>query len=265
MPLKRDRSGRDVVSTYRGYPPRPFDPPALDLGGADRNEARMIPAMPIPATRGGRRDFIVANTRLQRPPHVAEIQLHLADEITPIWKLTEDALEEIGLPPPFWAFAWAGGQALARYLIDNPPVVAGQRVIDFAAGSGLVGIAARLAGAREVLCADIDAYCEAAVELNATANGVACAFTANDLLAAPAPAWAEVILAGDICYEKSLAERVLAWLAAARARGATVLIGDPGRSYFPRTGLVRLAEYQVPTTRELEDMAVKKTAVWAMP
>jgi predicted nicotinamide N-methyase len=232
----------------------------------------MTPATPtpankrgIPATKRGRRDFIVANTRLQRPPHVAEVQLHLADEITPIWKLTEEALEEIGLPPPFWAFAWAGGQALARYLIDHPETVAGKRLIDFAAGSGLVGIAAMMAGARDVLCADIDPYCEAAVALNAQVNGVACAFTAEDLLDAPAPAWAEVILAGDICYEKPLAERVLAWLAAARGRGATVLIGDPGRSYFPRSGLTRLAEYQVPTTRELEDMAVKRTSVWAMP
>ncbi|HLZ75038.1 methyltransferase [Phenylobacterium sp.] len=219
----------------------------------------------IPATLQGRRDFIVANTRLQRPPHVAEIELHLADEITPIWKLTEEALEAIGLPPPFWAFAWAGGQALARYLIDNPETVAGQRVVDFAAGSGMVGIAAMKAGAADVLCADIDLFCEAAVAANAAVNGVACGFTSENLLDAPAPAWADVILAGDICYEKPLAERVLAWLAAARAAGATVLIGDPGRSYFPRTGLTRLAEYQVPTTRELEDMAVKKTAVWALP
>ena len=219
----------------------------------------------IPATPEGRRDFIVANTRLQRPPHTPELELHLADEVTPIWKLTEEALEEIGLPPPFWAFAWAGGQALARYVIDNPEIVAGQRVIDFAAGSGMVGIAAMKAGAAEVLCADIDLFCEAAVAENAAANAVACAFTAENLLDAPPPAWPQVILAGDICYEKPLAERVLAWLAEARAAGATVLIGDPGRSYFPRTGLTRLAEYQVPTTRELEDMAVKKTAVWALP
>ena len=233
---------------------------AIDLTAQHGDTERMIPD-----TLAGRRDFIVANTRLQRPPHVAEIELHLADEITPIWKLTEEALEEIGLPPPFWAFAWAGGQALARYLIDNPQTVAGKRVLDFAAGSGMVGIAAMLAGAREVLCADIDAYCEAALALNTQANGVACAFTATNLLDAPAPAWAQVILAGDICYEKPLAERVLAWLAAARAEGATVLIGDPGRSYFPRSGLTKLAEYQVPTTRELEDMSVKKTSVWALP
>jgi predicted nicotinamide N-methyase len=219
----------------------------------------------IPATPQGRRDFVVGNTRLQRPPHVGEIELHLADEITPIWKLTEEALEEIGLPPPFWAFAWAGGQALARYLIDTPEIVAGKRVLDFATGSGLVGIAAMKAGAAQVLCADIDLFCEAAVAVNAAANGVACGFTSDNLLDAPPPASAQVVLAGDICYEKPLAERVLAWLAVARAAGATVLIGDPGRSYFPRTGLTRLAEYQVPTTRELEDMAVKKTAVWAMP
>jgi predicted nicotinamide N-methyase len=237
----------------------------LDLGAAALDEGWMTPATPIPATIAGRRAFIAANTRRQRPPHLGEIELHLADEITPIWRLTEEALQEIGLPPPFWAFAWAGGQALARYLIDHPEAVAGKRALDFAAGSGLAGIAAMLAGAREVLCADVDPYCEAAVALNTAANGVTCAYTGEDLLEAPPPAWAEVILAGDICYEKPLAERVLAWLAEARARGATVLIGDPGRSYFPRTGLIRLAEYQVPTTRELEDMAVKKTAVWAMP
>ncbi|MBS0333330.1 MAG: methyltransferase [Proteobacteria bacterium] len=219
----------------------------------------------IPATPQGRRDFIAANTRRQRPPHVPEIELHLADEITPIWRMTEEALEEIGLPPPFWAFAWAGGQALARYILDSPDVVAGKRVIDFAAGSGLVGIAAMRAGAAEALCADIDPFCQAAVALNAEANGVSCGFVGDDLLDASPPAWAQVVLAGDICYEKPLAARVLAWLAAARAGGAEVLIGDPGRNYFPRSGLVRLAEYRVPTTRELEDMEVKKTAVWAMP
>ncbi len=219
----------------------------------------------IPDTPEARRAFIAANTRLQRPPHTPELVLSLADEITPIWKLTEEALQEIGLPPPFWAFAWAGGQALARYILDNPAIVAGKRVLDFASGSGIVGIAAMRAGAAETTCADIDAYCAAALSLNAEANGVTLGFVGKDLLEAPPPAWAEVILAGDICYEKPLADRVMAWLAAGRAAGATVLIGDPGRSYFPRTGLTKLAEYQVPTTRELEDMAVKKTAVWALP
>jgi predicted nicotinamide N-methyase len=218
----------------------------------------------IPPTFEGRREFILDNTRLQRPPHTPEVELHLADEITPIWRMTEEALEGLGLPPPFWAFAWAGGQALARYVLDTPQVVAGRRVIDFASGSGIVGIAALKAGAARVLCADVDAYCAAAISLNAAANGVTPEFTEADLLEAPPPAWAEVILAGDICYEKPLAERVMAWLAAAKAQGATVLIGDPGRSYFPKTGLTKLAEYQVPTTRELEDFEIKKTAVWTL-
>lgn len=219
----------------------------------------------IAPTPEARRAFILENTRPQRPPHTPELELRLADEVTPIWRLTEEALAEIGLPPPFWAFAWAGGQALARYLLDHPEVVAGKRVIDFASGSGIVAIAAMRAGAAEVLAADIDPFCGAALAINAEANGVACGFTGTDLLDEPPPAWADVILAGDICYEKPLAARVMAWLGAARANGAGVLIGDPGRSYFPREGLEKLAEYQVPTTRELEDMEVKKTAVWTLP
>lgn len=219
----------------------------------------------IAPTPEARRGFIVEHTRLQHPPHTPELRLHLADEITPIWRLTEEALAEIGLPPPFWAFAWAGGQALARYLLDNPQVVAGKAVLDFASGSGLVAIAAKRAGAARVLAADIDPFCGAALDLNAAANAVEIDFAGDDLLDAPPPAWADVILAGDICYEKPLAERVMAWLGQARAAGATVLIGDPGRSYFPRSGLVKLAEYQVPTTRELEDLEVKKTSVWTLP
>lgn len=217
----------------------------------------------IVPTFEGRCAFIRANTRLQAPPHTPELTLHLADEITPIWRMTEEALAEIGVPPPFWAFAWAGGQALARYVMDHPGEVAGKSVIDFAAGSGIVGIAALRAGAARVLAADIDGFCEAATALNATANAVSLDFTDHNLLDAPAPE-AQVILAGDICYEQPLAGQVMAWLGAARDRGARVLIGDPGRSYFPREGLVKLAEYQVQTTRELEDMEVKKTAVWTL-
>ena len=217
----------------------------------------------IPKTLEGRRAFIVENTRLQHPPHTPELVLHLADEITPIWRMTEEALEEIGLAPPFWAFAWAGGQALARYILDNPALVAGKRVIDFASGSGIVGIAATQAGAAHVLCADIDGFCAAALSLNQRANGVVCDFTDANLLEAPAPA-ADLILAGDICYEKPMTDQVMAWLSAARRAGAEVLIGDPGRSYFPKTGLTKLAEYQVTTTRELEDREVKKTCVWAL-
>ncbi|MBA4804879.1 MAG: methyltransferase [Brevundimonas sp.] len=208
--------------------------------------------------------FIVANTRLQPVPHAPEISLHLADEVTPIWRLTEEELGELGLPPPFWAFAWAGGQALARYLLDHPHEVAGRRVLDFATGSGLIGVAAARAGAASVLCADIDPFCGAAVQANAAANGVRLDFTEADLLDAPPPPDVDLICAGDVCYEKPMTDRVLSWLAQAKAAGARVLIGDPGRTYFPREGLTFLAEYRVPTTRELEDQEVKRSAVWAL-
>lgn len=218
----------------------------------------------IVQTLEGRRAFILDNTRLQPTPHTPELSLHLADEVTPIWKLTEEALEEIGLPPPFWAFAWAGGQALARYILDHPEIVAGKRVIDFATGSGIVAIAAMKAGAASVLAADIDVFCEAAVGLNARANAVEVAFTGTNLLDAPPPA-TDVLLAGDICYERPMAEAVMDWLRQGRAAGAAVLIGDPGRTYFRKDDLVKLAEYQVETTRELEDLAIKRTSVWTLP
>ena len=215
-------------------------------------------------TPEGRRAFILENTRIQPPPHTPELSLHLADEVTPIWRLTEEALAEIGLPPPFWAFAWAGGQALARYVLDHPDEVAGKRVVDFASGSGIVGIAAMRAGAGHVLATDIDPFCGAALAVNGELNGVRIDFTDQNLLETPPPD-VDVILAGDICYEKPLATQVMDWLAAAHVRGTRVLIGDPGRSYFPRVGLEKLAEYEVPTTRELEDREVKKTAVWTLP
>lgn len=196
--------------------------------------------------------------------HAPEISLWLADEVTPLWRLTEEELGEMGLPPPFWAFAWAGGQAIARWLLDHPETVRGRRVVDFASGSGLVGVAAMKSGATSVLCADIDPFCRAAVALNAEANLVSLTFTDADLLDAPPPQ-ADLILAGDVCYEKPMTERVLTWLRQARASGAEVLIGDPGRSYFPREGLEFLAEYSVPTTRELEDQEVKRSRVWRLP
>ncbi|CAN5116530.1 methyltransferase [soil metagenome] len=217
---------------------------------------------------GGRipdpRAFILANTRLQVVPHAPEISLWLADEITPIWRMTEEELGELGLPPPFWAFAWSGGQGLARWVLDHPAEVADRTVLDFATGSGLVGVAAMRAGAAHVLCADIDPFCEAAVALNAEANAVALSFTDTNLLDGRPPP-VDVICAGDVCYEKPMTERVLAWLARARANGTRVLIGDPHRTYFPKSGLECLAEYQVPTTRELEDFAIKRSSVWAMP
>jgi predicted nicotinamide N-methyase len=208
--------------------------------------------------------FILAHTTLQAPPHATELRLHLADEITPIWRMTEAALGRLGLAPPFWAFAWAGGQALARWLLDHPEEARRRSVLDFAAGSGICAIAAMKAGAARAVACEVDPFCAPAIALNAAANDVVVETLIADLLEAPAPAF-DLILAGDICYEQSLAGRVLAWLEAAYAAGARVLIGDPGRSYFPRQGLVKLAAYSVPVTRELEDMEIRRTGVWTFP
>ena len=204
--------------------------------------------------------FIRAETRLLPVPHAPEILLHVADEATELWQKTEEELGEIGLAPPFWAFAWAGGQALARYVLDHPESVRGKRVLDFASGSGLVAIAAMKAGAAEAVACDIDAFAVAAIALNAGANGVAVAPVREDLVGQDG-GW-DAVLAGDICYERDLAARVTGWLMSLSARGATVLIGDPGRSYLPRESLENLAFYQVPVTRTLEDADIKKTGVW---
>jgi predicted nicotinamide N-methyase len=208
--------------------------------------------------------FIRENTALQPVPHAPEILLYVADEITPIWKMTEEALGAMGIAPPFWAFAWAGGQGLARYVLDHPNLVAGKVVLDFAAGSGLVAIAAMKAGAARTLACDVDPTCRAAIAVNAEANGVSVEAVIEDLLDRPPPK-VDVILAGDIFYEKSLTGRVLDWLTSAHAAGVQVLIGDPGRTYFPKSGLQKLAQYEVRTTRELEDFEIKRTGVWTFP
>ncbi|MCR5857025.1 methyltransferase [Mesorhizobium sp. J428] len=204
--------------------------------------------------------FVLANTALIAPPHVPEIRLHLADEAHALWHLTEEQLQEKGLPPPFWAFAWAGGQGLSRYVLDNPHIVRGKSVLDFAAGSGLVGIAAAKAGARSVLCADIDPFCGPAVALNAVANAVDVAFTGDDVVGTD-DGW-EVVLAGDVFYDRAFADLLIPWFTGLAERGAAVLVGDPGRAYLPKARLTQLAEYQVPVTRALEDADVKRTRVW---
>lgn len=206
-------------------------------------------------------EFIRQNTSLLAPPLVPEVLLHLAHEAVPIWQKTEEELGEIGLPPPFWAFAWAGGQALARYVLDHPALVAGKSVLDLATGSGLVGIAAKKAGAEAVLAADIDLFATAAARLNAEANDVVLDITDDDLLQ-DEPGNFDVILVGDLFYEKDLAARVHAWLRRARKQGALALIGDPGRSYLPKSALAHVIDYNVPVTRELEDSEIKRTAVW---
>lgn len=207
--------------------------------------------------------FIRANTRATAPPLVPEIILQLADESVPIWKKTEEELGKINVPPPYWAFAWAGGQALARYILDNPELTRGKCILDLGTGSGLTAIAAKKAGARDVIAADIDHLALAAVLLNAAANNVVVEITDEDLLTKP-PVPIDVVLVGDLFYERQLADRVLAFIEAAGRLGAIILIGDPQRNYFPRGRFSAIAEYQVPVTRELEDSEIKKTAVWRL-
>lgn len=205
-------------------------------------------------------DFIAANAALLAPPLVPEIKLHLATEVVPLWRATEEELAEQGVPPPYWAFAWAGGQALARYVLDNPGIVRGKRVLDIGSGSGLVALAAKKAGAAAVLAADIDAFACAAIRLNAAANAMDIAVTQENLIGRPC-AW-EVVLVGDLFYERPLAEALLAWL---KPMPAAAYLGDPGRTYFPKTGVTHLATYHVKTTRDLEDREIRETGVWRLP
>ena len=205
--------------------------------------------------------FVTANTAIETPPLTPEIKLHLASEVVPLWQATEAELEAMGLPPPYWAFAWAGGQALSRYLLDNPDVVAGKRVLDFAAGSGLQGIAAAKTGAAKVQASEIDPFALAVIGLNARLNGVEIETLEEDQIGRLDGGW-EVVLAGDVCYERPMAERVFKWLTALADQGVTVLLGDPGRTYLPKQGLEKITQYAVETSRELEDTDVRRTIVW---
>lgn len=220
----------------------------------------------------GRTRFIEANTSPANPPHVPEISLHLADEAHDLWHRTEEELGEMGLPPPFWAFAWAGGQGLARYILDHPETVAGRQVLDLATGSGLVAIACAMSGAAHVTANDIDPWSEAALALNTRLNAVSLNWCGADLLAEfcqsgalPASAaGAQVVLAGDVFYDRELAAAALPFLLACAQEGKTVLAGDPGRAYLPRENLELMAEYSVPVTRAIEDSEVKRTKVWSV-
>ncbi|MDQ0560821.1 putative nicotinamide N-methyase [Rhizobium mesoamericanum] len=204
--------------------------------------------------------FIRANTSLMTPLHVPEIRLHLADEAHGLWLKTEEELAEIGLPPPYWAFAWAGGQGLARFILDHPHIVASKRVLDFATGSGLVAIAAKMAGAARVVAADIDPWSETAVRLNAGLNQVEVDFIGANLIDCNVEA--DVLLAGDVFYDSDFAAAIVPWFETLSRQGIAVMVGDPGRSYLPKEKLEFRAVYQVPVTRALEDSEVKKTTVW---
>jgi predicted nicotinamide N-methyase len=207
--------------------------------------------------------FIRTNTKLLPVPLVPEIRLHLAEESMPIWQKTEEELGRMNVPPPYWAFAWAGGQALARYILDNPFTLREHTVLDLGAGSGITAVAAMKAGGRSVLAADVDPYATAAIALNAEANGVVVDTTTADLLSSPAGAFG-AMLVGDLFYERDLAGRVLAFIETAHDHGMEVLVGDPRRSHFPKERFQQIAEYSVPVTRDLEDMEIKRTAVWRL-
>lgn len=210
-----------------------------------------------------RRALVAHHTRLQLVPGVPGVRLHLAREVAPVWRATEATLGIAGASIPFWAFAWAGGLGLARFIQEHPHEVDGKRVLDLATGSGLVAITAALAGASTVTAADIDPFAEAAVGLNARANGVQIAFTGRDLLDDEPPE-VDMLLAADTWYESPLAERMLPWLKVAARRGTPVLVGDPGRRYLPADGLVPLASYEVETTTQLEDRPVLRSTVFTL-
>lgn len=227
------------------------------------------PSGEVPNASGGSpsaatlRAFVRRTTRLLPLPDVPNLRLYQADDISVLWQRVGTLLGDPDPPMPFWAFAWAGGLAVARYLLDHPEEVRARRVLDLASGSGLCGLVALCCGAAVVDAVDIDALAEAAVAVNARANGVRIGFRRGDLLGGPVPP-AEVILAGDICYEQPMAARMLPWLAGAAERGARVLIGDPGRAYLP-SGLERLALYHVRTSREIESSELREAAVFTVP
>jgi len=207
--------------------------------------------------------FIRANTALESPAMVPEFRLWLATEYVPIWQATEAWLEEHNVDPPYWAFCWPGGQAIARYLLDNPALVEGKRVIDFAAGSGIASMAAARAGAASVVANDIDPLSLIAARLNAEANDLSFEVSVEDWLAGVdgAPE-TDVVIAGDVCYERDMSARALAWLRSHAHLGRLVLLGDPGRNYFSVQGLEELARYDIPTSLQLENRGMRETVVW---
>ncbi|MBS0220276.1 MAG: methyltransferase [Proteobacteria bacterium] len=216
--------------------------------------------------------FIRANTALEAPAMVPEFKLWLASEYVPIWQATEAWMDQQNIDPPYWAFCWPGGQAIARYLLDHPAEVRGKRVIDFAAGSGVSSMAAARAGAASVVANDIDKLSLVAARLNAAVNGLAIEVSADDWLAGPDAApkaaipeaipEADVVIAGDVCYERDMSVRALAWLRSHARAGRLVLLGDPGRNYFSAQGLEERARYEIPTSLQLENRGMRETVVW---
>lgn len=219
--------------------------------------------MTEPPGAASREALVRAHTVVSAAPLVPEIALYLTSRLVPLWEASEAELAVLDVPPPYWAFAWPGSQALARHLLDDPALVAGRRVLDVAAGCGLAGLAAARAGAASVTCADIDALAAVACRLNAGLNGLAVETRVDDLLDGDAAGF-DVVLAGDVCYERDLSRRMEAFLRRAAGGGARVLLADPGRAYPPEHALVALGRYEVPTLREVEDRDSRETTVYAL-
>ncbi len=215
----------------------------------------------MPADRPVPAAFVRDHTRPDRPSLVPEVTLRVAADVVALWEAIEEERGTAPTDPPFWAAAWPGGQALARHVLDRPGLVAGRSVLDLGSGSGLVAVAAALAGAAHVTASDVDPFSHAAIAVNAEANGVAPVAVLGDVLGEEPPA-VDVVLAGDVCYDRVMSERVLPWLEAARLRGAEVYLGDPGRPYVPVDRLERLATFDVPDT---EGPRIRRTTVWRLP
>ena len=209
------------------------------------------------------RAFVLRHTHLRPVPGLEEVRLQLADDVVPLWHAVQVETEDPDAALPYWAFAWAGGLAIGRYLREHPEVVAGRRVFDIASGSGLCAIASMCAGAAEATGADIDAFAAAAIGINARANGLRVTVVHRDVLDETPPE-VDVILAGDCWYDAHLARRVLPWLYRARSRGIDLLLGDPGRRHLPTVELVELAAYDVRTTTDLEDLDLTQGRVFAL-
>ena len=207
------------------------------------------------------RDFILGHTELIAPPACPELRFHLASEVTPLWQATEDYLAKRNVDPPYWAFPWVGGQALARHVLDNPDLVSGKRILDFAAGCGIVAVACAKAGATSVDAAEIDPMAVAAIDLNAAANQVAVSAATGNVLESESCPW-DVIFAGDVCYERPMAEAVFAWLRRRAAQGAQVMLADPGRAYLPKTGLMRVAQLTIECSADLEDRSHREVGIY---
>lgn len=208
-------------------------------------------------------EFIVKNTVPMAPDLVPELKMYLASEITPIWRATESFFSDSNIKPPFWAFAWPGGLALARYILDNPAVVAGKRVFDFASGSGIMALAAKKAGAANVTANDIDPVSIVAIAMNASINNMVITTEHADAINRDMKGY-DIIIAGDFCYEWPMAGYAIEWLRAQAASGITVLFADPGRPHAPRTGVEEVARYTIPTTREVEDSDHKVTIIYKL-